>query len=84
MDWWQRRLLKFENIRDGFGHFVAFRIAKEHGFNPPDVEGHQLDTSEIERLLRAETPKARKVFGLFVPGFGILWIVLLLSALITL
>lgn len=76
VDWWQRRLLKHESTYSSNRHFSTFRVAKEHQFTPPLVEAHSLNEEEIEGLLRIETPRARKVFGVFVPGFYILWAVL--------
>jgi hypothetical protein len=76
VDWWQRRILRHEKSHSGFRSFTTYRVAKEHGFKAPAVEAQALEEDEIDRLLRLETPKARKVFGIFVPGFAVLWIVL--------
>ena len=80
VDWWQRRLLKHENTYSSKRHFTTFRTAKEHGFKPPEVEADKLSQEDIDTLLRPDTPKARKVFGVFVPGFYFLWVILLVSA----
>ncbi len=84
VDWWQRRLLKVENDSANDQHFLSFRIAKEHEFQPPEVEAYQLDAPQIESLLRAERPKVRRVFDLFVPGFATIWCVLFLCAALNL
>jgi len=82
VDWWQRRLLRHEKTLPQFRSFTTYRLAKEYGFQAPTIEAHAIEEAEIERLLRVETPKARKVFGVFVPGFAVLWFVLLGCAIL--
>ena len=82
VDWWQKRLLKHEMSYINSRHLSTFNIAKEHQFKPPLVEAHILDEAEIEALQRIETPKARKVFGVFVPGFYLLWGLLIAISMI--
>ena len=73
VDWWQKRLLRFEKDDDSVLHFATFRLAKEHSFQEPEIQATQLTEDQIARLLRPGTPKARQVFGVFVPGFKLLW-----------
>lgn len=77
VDWWQKRLLRHEVSYSINRHYSTFCVVKEHKFSPPNVEAHSLTDEEIEKLLRIETPKARRVFGWFVPGFYLLWVVLI-------
>ena len=82
VDWWQKRLLKYERSNLMNKHFITFRAAKEHSFKPPEVDAINLTEENIETLLRPDKPKARKVFGFFVPGFYFLWFILILSSII--
>lgn len=81
VDWWQKRLLRRDNIEEGFKHFVTFRISKAHSFNEPTIEAHKLDESQIENLLRPGKPKARIVFKTLVLGFVVTWLTLLASSI---
>jgi hypothetical protein len=80
VDWWQKRLLRFEKAEDETRHFTTYRVAKEHEFNEPTIEARQLSEEQINSLLRPRQPRARKVFDVFVPGFQVLWATLLGSA----
>lgn len=82
VDWWQKRLLKYEHLNLTNRHFITFRTAKEHSFKPPELEAETLTQEDIDTLLRPDKPKARKVFGLFVPGFYFLWFIMIMSAII--
>ena len=75
VDWWQRSLLRWEKGSDDSRYFTTFRIRKEHSFLGPEIVANQLSNDQIESLLRPEKPKARQVFGIFMPGFLILWII---------
>lgn len=82
VDWWQKRLLKYEKSHSKIRHFTTFRTAKEHSFKSPEIEAEVLSQEDIDSLLRPDKPKARIVFGLFIPGFFILWIILIISSII--
>jgi hypothetical protein len=78
VDWWQRRLLQHEAALSTGRHFTVLRVAKEHGFMPPGLEAHALTEEDLRTLMRPNTPRVRRVFGLFIPGFYVLWFSLLL------
>ena len=84
VDWWQKRLLKYEQEFGGGLHFTSFRVQKEHGFKVPEIEAEQLTSDQIESLLRPDKPKARKAFGIFVPGFAFVWMIMAVCAILDL
>ncbi len=84
VDWWQRRLLQHEAGLETGRHFIVFRVAKEHGFRPPTVEAHTLTEEDLTTLMRPNTPRVRRVFDVFIPGFYVLWFSLLAISAIAL
>ncbi len=80
VDWWQRKLLIAESEMRGPRDFTTFRAAKELAFRLPEMKVDALNEEDLRTLLRSETPKARKVFGVFVPGFMAVWFILFCAA----
>lgn len=78
VDWWQRRLLRCEQASSSNRDFTTYRVRKEHGFSGPEVEARDISDDQISTLLRPEKPKARQAFGIFVPGFSVLWVVIVI------
>ncbi len=81
VDWWQKRLLAFENDISFEKHFIHFRVAKKYEFDSSTHSDFQLKQEDIDSVLRFEKPRARTLFTMFIFGAYLSWLFLFLAGL---
>lgn len=74
VDWWQRRLLEYEDFHTSTRHFTSYRKQKNSKYNKMDDEQLLMNKNEIESLFRPGTPKARIFLKAFVVGVFTIWV----------